>query len=146
MYFKKKINKPLGELLLERELITSSQLEKALRHQREKGGLVGEVLVSLGFVEESDIAYALSIQYGFPYLPLENYEISPEIANIISKQVAERYCAIPLDKVSNTLMVAMADPLNSHAVEDIEYVSNCVVQVFVSTSSNIRKAIEKYYK
>ncbi len=145
MYLKRKINKPLGQLLIERGLLTTVQLEKALGLQREKGGLIGEVIISLGFVTEIEIAHALSLQYGFPYLPLENYGISPEALATIPRQVAEQYCLVPLDKVGNTLMVATADPLNSHAIEDIEYLSGCAVQIFVSTVSDIRNAISKYY-
>ena len=145
MYPRRKINKPLGELLIERGIITASQLEKALNIQKQKGGLIGEIIVNLGFAEEKDIAYSLSIQYGFPYIPLDNYDVSPEIIKVIPRQVADQYCLLPLDKIGNTLMVAMADPLNSHAVEDIEYLTSCVVQIFISTISDIKKAIEKYY-
>lgn len=145
MYPRKKINKPLGELLIERGVITASQLEEALNVQKQKGGLIGEIIVELGFAEEKDIAYSLSIQYGFPYIPLDNYEINSDVINIIPRQVVEQYCLMPLDKIGSTLMIAMADPLNFHAVEDIEYLTNCVVQIFISTISDIKKAIEKYY-
>ncbi|RKY26780.1 MAG: type II secretion system protein GspE, partial [Candidatus Omnitrophota bacterium] len=73
-YFKKRIDKPLGELLIEKGLINRTQLQEALKVQKERGGLIGEVMVSLGFAKEEDIAHVLSLQYGFPYLPLEHYE------------------------------------------------------------------------
>lgn len=145
MRYFKKIDKPLGELLIERGVINRRQLNKALEVQKRQGGLIGEVMVSLGYAKEEEIAYALSLQYGFPYLPLENYEISPNLLEIIPKQVANQYCLIPIDKIGNTLTVAMANPLNPQAIEDIEYVSKCEIQVFVTTSSDIRKVIQKFY-
>ncbi|MDD2688682.1 MAG: hypothetical protein PHT41_00820 [Candidatus Omnitrophica bacterium] len=146
MPLRKIINKQLGELLIERGIINSRQLNEALVLQQEKGGLIGEVLVELGFAKEEDIAQALTAQYGFPYLPLSNYDINPEIANIIPGRVAKQYLLVPIDKIGNNLTVAMSNPLNLQAIEDVELLSGCSVQTFVSTSSDIKKAIVKYYK
>jgi len=140
------INKQLGELLIERGVLNQRQLDKALTVQKEKGGLIGEILVELGFASEEDIAQALTAQYGFPYLPLGNYEINPEIANIVPIRVARQYLLIPIDKIGNNLTLAMSNPLNAQAIEDIELLSGCSVQTFVSTASDIKRAIEKYYK
>lgn len=143
---KKFINKKLGELLVESGIITNSQLDKALELQKEQGGLIGEVLVQLKFTTEEDIAKMLTAQYGFAYLPLANYEIDSSLIKLIPERVARQYCLIPIDKIANTLTIAMSNPLNSQATEDIETLSACSVQVFVSTTSDIREAIEKYYK
>lgn len=140
------INKQLGELLIERGIITKVQLEKALLVQREKGGLIGEILVELGFTREEEIAQALTAQYGFPYLPLSNYDINPELTNIIPLRVARQYLLIPIDKIGNSITIAMSNPLNVQAVEDVELLTGLGVQTFVSTSSDIKKAIAKYYK
>ena len=139
------IKKQLGELLIERKVIDKKQLEQALKVQQEKGGLIGQVLVNLGFATEEEIAQALTAQYGFPYLPLNNYEIDEEIVKIVPKNVASQFCLIPVDKIGNNLTIAMSDPLNNLAVEDIELVSGLCVQIFVSTGTDIRNAIEKYY-
>jgi len=140
------INKQLGELLIERSIITQNQLEKALAVQQERGGLIGEILVELGFAKEDEIAQTLTAQYGFPYLPLSNYEVNPDIANIVPGRVARQYLLIPIDKIGNNLTLAMSNPLNVQAIEDVELLSGCSVQSFVSTSSDIKRAIEKYYK
>lgn len=140
------INKQLGELLIERGIINQSQLEKALAVQQEMGGLIGEILVELKFAKEDEIAQTLTAQYGFPYLPLANYDINPEIANIVPGRVARQYLLIPIDKIGNNLTLAMSNPLNIQAIEDVELLSGCSVQSFVSTSSDIKRAIEKYYK
>ena len=139
-------NKQLGELLLERGVISQSQLDQALNIQRDKGGLIGEILVEFGFVKEDDIAQSLTAQYGFPYLPLSNYDVNPEITSIIPYRVARQYLLVPIDKIGNNLTLAMSNPLNVQAIEDVELLSGCSVQTFVSTSSDIKRAIEKYYK
>lgn len=146
MTVRRLINKQLGELLIERSIITQVQLEKALVVQQEKGGLIGEILVELGFAKEDEIAQTLTAQYGFPYLPLSNYDINPDIANIVPGRVARQYLLIPIDKIGNNLTLAMSNPLNIQAIEDVELLSGCSVQSFVSTSSDIKKTIEKYYK
>jgi hypothetical protein len=139
-------NKPLGELLLDRGIINQSQMGEGLNLQREKGGLIGEILVDLRFVKEDDIAQALTAQYGFPYLPLSNYDVSMDITSIIPGRLARQYSLLPIHKVGNNLTLAMSNPLNVQAIEDVELFSGCSVQIFVSTSSDIKRAIEKYYK
>ena len=139
------VSKQLGELLIERKIIKESELQKALQIQKEKGGLIGNILVLLGFATEEQIAQALTTQYGFPYLPLKNYEIDPDIVKLIPRNVAEQYALIAIDKVGNSLTVAMANPLNLHAIEDIELITNCKVQTFVSTQTDIKETIKKYY-
>jgi type IV pilus assembly protein PilB len=137
--------KHLGELLIERKVITPEQLQKALDRQKTHGGLIGEILVDQGYAKEEDIAQVLTAQYGFPYLPLSNYDIDPEFVQIIPEEMAKQHCLVPIDKIGNNLTVAMANPLNAKAIEDVELVSKCVVQAFVSTTTDIRKAIDRCY-
>jgi type IV pilus assembly protein PilB len=139
-------DKQLGELLIEKGLITKEQLDRALGIQKEKGGLIGEILVALGYVEETNVALALTSQYGLPYLPLESYEIDSEIVKIIPEHIARRYLLLPIDKFGKNLSIAMSNPLNNAAIEEVESIVGCNVQIFVSTSSDVRKAIDKYYK
>ncbi len=139
-------NKQLGELLLDQGIISQSQLDQALSVQHGKGGLIGEILVELGYVKEDDIAQSLTAQYGFPYLTLKNYDVSPEITNIIPSSLARKYLLVPVDKIGSNLTLAMSNPLNVQAIDDVELLSGCSVQTFVSTSSDIKIAIDKYYK
>jgi len=139
-------NKQLGELLLDQGIISRNQLEQALRVQRDKGGLIGEILLELEYVKEDDIAQSLTAQYGFPYLSLSNYDVSPEITSIIPGRLARQYLLVPIDKIGSNLTLAMSNPLNMQAIDDVELLSGCSVQAFVSTSSDIKRAIEKYYK
>lgn len=143
---KRAITKRIGEVLLERGVIDQAGLEKALAYQKENGGLIGYALVELKIATEEEIALALTAQYGFPYLPLDNYEIDEDLTAIISEQVARQYCLIPIDRIGNALTLAMADPSNVQAIEDVELSTKCVVQAFVSTPTDIYKAVNRYYK
>ena len=132
--------------MLERGIINQSQLDWGLSVQGEKGGLIGNILVELGLVNEDDIAHTLTTQYGFPYLPLANYEIEPHIVNIVPAKVARQYLLVPVEKSGNILTLVMSDPLNCQAIKEVESFIDCSVQIFISTVSDIKKAIEKYYK
>ena len=146
MVMRRLISKQLGELLMERGIVKQQQLDHALSTQKARGGLLGQVLVELGFATEEQIAQAITAQYGFPFLPLENYEIDEAIIAAVPVQVARQYCLIPIDRIGNALTLAMADPSNTQAIEDVEVLTKCVVQAFVSTPSDIGKAIERCYR
>lgn len=139
------ITKQLGELLIEKGIINQAQLDKALKVQKDKGGLIGQIFVMLGYVKEEEIAQVLTVQYGFPYLPLESYEISADVIKLIPENVAKQYNLIAIDKIGNLLTISMSNPLNVQAAEDIEMLSGCKVQVFISTMTDISNAIDKYY-
>ncbi len=142
----KRINKKfIGDLLIERGVINKQQLDEAISYQKEKGGLLGEALMELKHAPEEDIAQALTSQYGFPYLPLANYEIEPEVVAAVSAEMCRKFCLIPIDKIGASLTLAMANPLCTEAIEEVEAASHCSVQTFVSTSTDIRNAIKKHY-
>ncbi len=142
---KRLISKQLGELLVDKKVISQRQLQKALALQKEKGGLLGGILVLLGFATEEQIAQSLTTQFGYPYLPLTNYEVDINIVKLIPENVSSQYNLIAIDKIGNSLTVAMSDPLNTHAIEDVELITNCKVQVFVSTQTDIKESIKRYY-
>jgi type IV pilus assembly protein PilB len=144
-HFRRTTNKHLGELLVEREIVTRPQVQQAVEYQKINGGLFGEVLVTLGFATEENIAQALTSQYGFPYLPLANYEIDPEVIKTVPENVCRQFCLIPIDKIGKSLTLAMSNPLNVQAAEDVELITGCMVQVFVATASDIISSISKYY-
>ncbi len=145
MAMKKMIQKQLGELLLQAKLISQEHLDKALKIQSEKGGLIGEILVSIGCTTEDTIAQALTAQYGFPYIPLGGYAIDAEVAKLIPHDVCKQYMLIAVDKVGSVLTLAMSNPLNQAAINEIEKITNFKVQVFVSTTTDIQSAIKSCY-
>jgi len=142
----KRISRKLGEILVRAEVITEEQLQRALDFQRHEGGLLGEILVKLGYVNEQDIVQALTVQYGFPYLPLENYELKTELVSVIPENVARQYSIIPIDVIGGILTIAMSNPLNEKAIEDIEMMTKKKVQVFISTVTGIHESLNKLYK
>ncbi|MCK5259850.1 MAG: hypothetical protein KAJ70_02190 [Candidatus Omnitrophica bacterium] len=146
-HFKKATSKHLGDLLVERGVINREQLNISLEHQKTNPGhLLGEVLVELKFATEKDIAQALTCQYGFPYLPLSSYEIDAEVIRSVPENVCRQFCLVPIDKIGKSLTVAMSNPLNIQTLEDVELITGCGVQVFVSTATDIKQSIDKYYK
>jgi type IV pilus assembly protein PilB len=139
------MKKQLGQLLIDKKIITADQLEKALAYQKEKGGLLGQILIELKFISEQDLVMSLADQYGFPYMPLENYEVNTEAIKLVPEHVAQQYFLVPIDKIGNVLTVVMADPLNDFAIRDIEYLTGCKVTPFVSTASDIKSALGRFY-
>ncbi len=144
--FRKSVNKQLGEILIERGIINRGQLEEALKFQKDSGLLFGEALIALKYTTEEDIVQALTCQYGFPYLPLSNYEIAPEVLGAVIVDICRKHCLIPIDKIGKSLTLAMANPLNVQALEEVETATGCAVQAFVSTASDIKNAIKRYYE
>jgi len=144
--FQKTTNKQLGELLIERGIISRDQLNISIESQKKVGGLLGEILVEMNFATEKDIAQALTCQYGFPYLPLASYEVEEEILGAVPGALCDKHCLVPIDKIGKSLTLAMANPLNVHAIDDVEAVTGCSVQVFVSTTTEVKQYIEKFYK
>lgn len=135
----------LGELLLKAGLITPAQLEKALEEQRSRGGKLGELLQRLGYVSEEDIIECLSHQYGVPSINLRNFEIDSAVAKIIPEDQARKHNIIAILKTGQTLTVAMADPTNIFAVDDITFSTGFKVDPVVASEEAIREAIDKVY-
>ncbi|MFH1782227.1 MAG: hypothetical protein ABH848_01265 [Candidatus Omnitrophota bacterium] len=143
------IDKKLGELLVEWNIIKPDHLERVLSIQKKdknkKTSFSGEILIRLGLAREENIAEALITQYQFPYLPLTSYQIDPTLTRLVPHDVAKRYTLMPAEVINTTLSVAMADPLNEEAIEAVEGHSKCNVQVFMSLPSDIKCAIDKHY-
>ncbi|MFH1877565.1 MAG: hypothetical protein ABH883_02010 [Candidatus Omnitrophota bacterium] len=146
MALKKRIEAKLGEILINSGIIGEEQLRGALDFQKREGGILGEILVKLGYVNERDIVQALTEQYGFPYLPLEIYEINKEAVKVVPENVARQYSFVPVDVIGDILTVAMSDPLNGKAIEDIEMITRKKVQVFITTVTSVHETLKKLFK
>jgi type IV pilus assembly protein PilB len=135
----------LGDLLLKQKLITHEQLEAALKLQREEGGKIGEALVRVGAVSESDITETLSQQFGVPSIDLAHFEIDPAIIKVVPGEVARKYGVLPVNKTGATLTIAMGDPTNVFAMDDIKFMTGYNVEPVVASEIALRKAIDKHY-
>ena len=137
--------KRLGEILLDSNLLTRDQLEQALTYQKESGGALGKVLIQLGFVRESDIRMALGMQFGMPAVNLDEMEIPPAVIEQMSAKVAQVYRVIPTEFDNSVLTVAMADPFNVSALDDLKFLLGCEVKGTVSDEEAVSRAFDKYY-
>jgi len=135
----------LGELLVRNKLIDEKQLAKALEEQKATGGRLGASLTKLGFLKEEDLAAFLSRQYGVPSINLNEFEIDESVIKLIPAEVVQKYQLIPVNRAGSTLIVAMADPSNIFAIDDIKFMTGYNVEVVVTSEASIRTAIDKYY-
>lgn len=140
------LRKKIGDLLIERRIVTPEKLAAALDEQKKNGGYLSQHLIALGFATELDIAMCLSNQYNFAYLPLKNYVIPQEVLELIPLKWVRIYTLLPVDKINNTLSVVMADPLNEGVRQMLEQITGCEIMVFISTYSEINDAINRYFK
>ncbi len=137
----------LGELLVRNNLITKDQLTKALEEQKESGGQLrlGSILIKNGLIEEQDLTSFLSKQYGVPSINLAEFEVDTAVIKIIAVEIAQKYQIIPVNRAGSTLIIAMSDPSNIFAIDDIKFMTGYNVEVVVASETAIRASIDKYY-
>src|SRR3954470_19872745 len=135
----------LGELLVRENLISVQQLRKAQEEQQKSGARIGTALIKTGAIEESKLTDFLSKQYGVPAINLKDFDIDPEIIRLVSKEVAEKHLVIPVNRAGPSLIVAMCDPSNIYAVDDLKFLTGYNIEAVVASEPSIRDAIERYY-
>ncbi|HUL77817.1 MAG TPA: ATPase, T2SS/T4P/T4SS family, partial [Vicinamibacteria bacterium] len=135
----------LGELLLKENMVSPQQLQDALNHQKMNGGKLGKAFVSLGFVKDEEITSLLSRQYGVPSINLDHFEVDPAIIKIIPAETARKYQVLPLSRSGATLTIAMADPTNVFAMDDIKFMTGYNVEPVVASEGALEDAIDRYY-
>ena len=135
----------LGELLVRNKLIDEKQLAKALEEQKSSGGRLGASLVKLGYLKEEDLAAFLSRQYGVPSINLAEFEIGESVIKLVPAEVVQKYQLVPVNRAGSTLIIAMADPSNIFAIDDIKFMTGYNVEVVVAAEASIKTAIDKYY-
>ena len=135
----------LGELLVKENLITPQQLQESLQYQKQHGGKLGFNLVKLGFVKDEEITQLLSRQYGVPSINLARFEIDPSVIKLVPAETAQKYQIIPLSRAGANLTIAMVDPTNVFAMDDIKFMTGYNVEPVVASETAIMESIEKYY-
>jgi len=135
----------LGELLVRENLISLQQLQKAQDEQKKAGGRIGYHLTKLGFIEESELTNFLSKQYGVPSINLKEFDIDGEVVRLVPKEVAEKHQCIPVNRAGASLILAMSDPSNIYAIDDIKFLTGYNIEVVVASEQAIKEALEKYY-
>ena len=135
----------LGDLLVKAKLITPEQVDAALKSQRDEGGKFGEALIRIGAVSEEDITETLSQQFGVPSIDLAHFEIDSTIIKVVPGEVARKYGVLPVNKTGATLTIAMSDPTNVFAMDDIKFMTGYNVEPVVASEASLRRAIDKHY-
>lgn len=135
----------LGQILVNSNIISEEQLKQALNLQKKEGGRLGTNLIKLGFITEENLVTFLSKQYGVPSINLSDHKIDPSVIKLVPYEMARKYLIIPIARVGATLTIAMADPSNVFAIDDVKFMTGYNVEVVVSSESSIINAINTYY-
>src|SRR5437763_13726645 len=140
------VNRRLGDLLVADGLLTPAQLQKALGERRGSAEKLGSLHINLGLINEERLIGFLSRQYGVPSITLAQLEIDPTVLRLVPAPTARKYEVIPVRKMGNSLAVAMADPTNVFALDDIAFMTNLQVLPLVASQTAIKKAIDRHYE
>ena len=135
----------LGELLIRNNMIDERQLARAVEDSRAHGTRLGAALTKLGIVDEDQLSAFLSKHYGVPAINLSEFEIEPNVISQVPVEVAQKYLIIPINRAGSTLIVAMSDPSNIFAIDDIKFMTGLNVEVVVASEAAIKESIDKYY-
>src|SRR6266567_348093 len=135
----------LGELLVRENLISLQQLQKAQEEAKKTGGRLGSMLVKNGSIAERDLTNFLSKQYKVPAISLPDFDIDEEVIKLIPRATAEKHLVIPVNRAGSSLIIAMSDPSNIYAIDDIKFLTSYNIEVVVAPDQAIKDAIEKYY-
>lgn len=139
--------KYIGQILVERGLVTQDQVAEALRLQAgaESGHFIGEILVRMGYVREIDVVTALVVQCDLPYIAVSRHCVDPLVLALIPREFALRERIVPLDRIGNILSVVMQNPLDDEVRQSLETRTGCCIAVFISTRSEIDSALARLY-
>src|SRR5213592_4002691 len=135
----------IGELLLKEKRITPDQLQQALNHQKANGGKLGFNLVQMGLVKDEEISSLLSKQYGVPSINQGQFEVDAAVIKLIPADTAHKYQIIPLSRAGATLTIAMTDPTNVFAMDDIKFMTGYNVEPVVASETAVMESITRYY-
>ena len=139
------MKRKIGEILIANGLIERKTLDEALAYQKSHGGSITQYLIAHEYLKEEDLTKCISVQFGYPYLPLRAYDIPLDIVKLVPVEIAKKYWLMPVDKIQNIITLVMSDPFDEEALDEVEKVTGCKAQPFVGILSDILKAIEKYY-
>ena len=134
--------KRLGEILIEDGALSPQSLEEALTHQKKEGGLIGQILIRLGYITEEDLIAAVGKQLKIPYIPLSHYSVNSETTMKFGADFCRRHLLLPFDEDGKNVFLVMGDPLNDLAIGEVEKKCNLKSQIFISTPTEILNMVE----
>ena len=139
------MNDRIGELLVQKALLSEEQLRRAKEEAESTGTRVGYQMTKLGFIEEAELAEAVSNQYGVPMITLDDFQVDSEVIALVPEDVAQKHTILPVNRAGSTLIIATSDPSNIFAMDDVKFLTGYNVEVVVAAEESIRRAIDKYY-
>ena len=139
------LREKITKILVDKKLIKPEDLEKSIMVQRERGGSLSDVIADLGYVSRNDLMLVLSQELGIPPINLSRYKIDPAVIKLIPRKTAKGYKIMPISKIGNTLVVAMADPLNIFTIDDIKTLTGFAISPVITTEKDIKEALSLYY-
>jgi type IV pilus assembly protein PilB len=139
------LNDRIGELLVQKNLLSEADLRRAKEQAKATGTRIGYQITKLGLVEESEVAEVLSTQYGVPTIDLDDFEVDPEVIRLVPEEVATKHMILPVNRAGSTLIVAIPDPSNIFAIDDVKFLTGYNVEVVVAAEEAIRRSIDRYY-
>ncbi len=137
--------KRIGDLLYEAGILSAEQLNEALKYQKQSKGRLGDVLIEMGFITETQLIEVLEFQLGIPHVNLSKEKIDPSLLTLIPENMANRYLVMPIRKERNKLFVAMADPMDYYAIDDMRMSTGFQIEVAIATKDEVKLFIERYY-
>ena len=140
-----KASAKMGDILIKEDVINLDQLKSAIQEQKHSGRKLGETLLNLGYIDENQLVAYLSKQYAVPAINLEQFEVSEDALNLVPRESALKHRLVPIDRSGSTLVVAMADPSNIFAIDDLKFATGQNIEVVVASERSIKTAIEKHY-
>ncbi len=135
----------LGELLIQEKLLDNDQLKSAVDYHRKNDVGIGTAIISLGYLSEEEMAQALSRQLGYPYINLDQFEVYPDVINLIPVEIAKKYLIMPIHRIRSFLTLSMVDPTDLDIIEDVRFRTGLSIQPVIASESGIMNAISKYY-
>lgn len=144
----RRIKTKIGELLLQAGLLTQDQLQEALslQSEKEKGIPLGQILIDRGYVQKEDFYALLSIQCGYPYINLKDCIIDAEVLSYIPEDTAKEYRVFPVDKIQDILTIAMENPLDEFAINQLQKLTNSCIRVFLTSPTQLEEVFGKYFQ
>lgn len=135
----------LTEIFIKNKILSEDDINLALRVQREQGGRLSEILIKLNLIDEKNLMLALSQGLGLPPISLSRFNVDPEVLKLLPKNTAKHYQIIPISKIGNTLTLAMADPLNIFAIDDVKTLTGYEINPIIAQQAEVLSAIDQYY-
>lgn len=136
------VKKRLGEILIEDGILSPKNLEEALNQQKKEGGVIGQILIRLGYISEDDLVAAVAKQLKVPYIPLANYSINTDAVSLLTKDYCVKNQLIIFDQTEKNIFLALGDPLNENAVEEIKKKFGLTPQIFISTTTEVLSMLD----